>query len=683
MLSFVKNFHHAKTARLLAFLLSNIALVAPLFAQQETTDTLIVNELQPVTVTAYRLKTSDLATPLSITTIGQRQLQNGSQQLALDEALAGVPGLFVQNGTNFAQDIRVSIRGFGARSQFGIRGVKILVDGFPESTPDGTAQVDAVDPGSLTGISVIRSGTGGLYGNASGGSVNFSTMKFNDEEWIEIGSSIGSYGFHKSQLRMGGGKANKFLYSINGSFTGTEGYREHSAMRNSLLNGGFLMPVDSSLTIRGVLTYVNSPVAQDPGGLDLDDIEEDRRSSNSNNEYFNVGESLWQLRMGIGLVKVFADRHILNTSFYQTNRSFSSRLFNDWVEIERSFTGGTFSYVFKTKPGRVNWEMTAGVDLEKQADDRKRYDNDEGEKEEQYAYQLETFASTGFFMVQKLDIGGRFFLLPSLRYDKNVIAVDDKFQEDFMDGDLRRNYHAWNPTLGISIQLSPNIYLFSNLGSNFETPTLLELGQSSENNLKPQKSKSIELGYKFLMANGTIRFEPTVFYIRLKDEFVVIEPNSGPPVLDNAGTSDRKGFEAAFFGQLTKHLYCSLNYTLSDFKFDEYEDYDGNVMPNIPRHQLGFMLNYAKPQGLSLTFGNNWISSIYADLDNEVKVKPYWYGYLKAAYSLTYKRNEIVLFCGINNLYNHWFNANIRVNSSRPFEPAPLRNYYAGIKFQF
>ena len=146
-------------------MLSFLGLASPAIAQQQAPDTLITNELQPATVTAYRLETTDLATPLSITRIGERQLQSGTQQLALDEALVNIPGLFVQNGTNFAQDIRLSIRGFGARSAFGIRGVKVLVDGFPESTSDGTAQVDAIDPGSLTGVSVIRSGTGGLYGN--------------------------------------------------------------------------------------------------------------------------------------------------------------------------------------------------------------------------------------------------------------------------------------------------------------------------------------------------------------------------------------------------------------------------------------------------------------------------------------------------------------------------------------
>ncbi len=675
-----------KTARLLAFLLSNIALAAPLFAQQKTTDTLIVNELQPVTVTAYRLQTSDLATPLSITTIGQRQLQNGSQQLALDEALAGVPGLFVQNGTNFAQDIRVSIRGFGARSQFGIRGVKILVDGFPESTPDGTAQVDAVDPGSLTGISVIRSGTGGLYGNASGGSVNFSTMKFNDEEWIEIGSSVGSYGFHKSQLRMGGGKANKFLYSVNSSYTATDGYRNHSAMKNWLVNGGFLIPIDSTLTMRCVVTYLNSPLAQDPGALTEEQVDADPTMAREANLVYNADESLWQLRTGIGVSKKINQKHSLNGNIYHTDRSFQARLPFDYVELERSFTGGTISHGFKSR----NWELSAGIDLEDQNDDRKRYENESGKRGSLYANQTETFRSIGLFFVQKIALGKRFMVMPSLRYDRMAIGIDDHYLDDNSNDSFQQNYKVFNPTIGLSFLASQHFNFYLNAGSNFETPTLqelvttIDLGPNGINkDLQPQKSKSLELGSKMLLANGRFRLEATLFRIWLTDEFVLISELERSR-FENAGKSNRKGIELGMTGQLGKHLSCSLNYTFSDFKYEEYKSFDGNTTPGIPRHLFGTALRYARPEGFFFNFYINRIGELVADDSNETQVPAYLLANASTGWRVQFPKLEIEPFLGCNNLFDEAYNANIRINAgTRFYEPAPLRNFYAGVKVRF
>ncbi len=661
-----------------------LALSSPLIAQQPTADTLKVNDLAPVTVTAYRLEMTDLATPLSMTSIGQRQLQTGTQQLALDEALMAVPGVFVQNGSNFAQDIRVSIRGFGARSQFGIRGVKILVDGFPESTPDGTAQVDAIDPGSLTGLTVIRSGTGGLYGNASGGSINFSTMKFNDEEWGETSQTIGSYGFQKSQIKLGGGKANKFLYSANTAFSSLDGYREHSANKNFLVNTGFLIPVDSTMTIRGVMTYVNSPYAQDPGGLSTEDIEEDgRRKSNYDFSYYDTGENLWQLRMGVSIAKAFSKSHRVNASFFQTNRKFESYLIEDAIKLHRSFTGGTVNYEYKTKPRRFNWNLNLDLDFELQNDDRKRFDNGGGEFGDEYANLTESFSSAGFFAIQKLELNEQIILLSSLRYDRIFINVDDKFPGNNNADDLQDDFHALNPTLGISILSTPNSNIFLNFGSNFETPTLLELAQAEDKNLKPQRSQSYELGYKFYIAEKKLRIEPTIFLINLKDEIVRTTDNTGNNAFRNVGSSTRRGIEFALAGQFSKHLNCSFNFNFYDFVFEDYGDFDGNKMPGIPRLMSGAMATYTGIEKLVLILGTNWVGKVYTNFNNSDATAPYFYGFVRASYSFKLKSNDFEWSGGINNLFNDAYNANIRINSGSPYEPAPLINFYTGLKFRF
>ncbi len=672
-----------KAAPLHIFTLLFLALARPSIAQQEKPDSLITNELQPVTITAYRLETKDISTPLSITRIGEKLLQTGMQQLALDEALTNVPGVFVQNGTNFAQDIRISIRGFGARSAFGIRGVKILVDGFPESTPDGTAQVDAVDPGSLTGLSVIRSGTGGLYGNASGGYVNFTTTKFQEKAWGEMSSMIGSYGFHRSQIRMGGSKGKKFLYSLNGSTIATDGYRDHSAMRNSLLNGGFLMPIDSSLSIRGVVTYANSPQAQDPGGINEEQVEDDRKSANNSAERYDAGEKLWQLRLGIGLTKTFSKQHTFKTSFFQTNRSFSSKLINDMVKLERSFTGGSFSYAFKTKHRNINWNITTGIDLENQIDDRKRFQNDNGEQGDQYNYQTESFGAIGVFIIQKLDLGRHFSFLPAIRYDAVKIGVNDKSPNSLPENDLNDNYQSLNPSIGFSMMLVPGFHIFTNFGRNFETPTLLEISQSLNMRLKPQKSKSLEIGYKIDIAGGKMRLEPTIFRIKLKDEIVYTQDSPSNLLYDNVGKSTRIGLEVILAGQLSKRIYANINYTYSDFETIENGVYGRSKTPGIPNHMAGMMVQFSGNKGMTITYGNNVIGYIPIDYDSGIRTSPYVNGYLRASHKFHFNAFNMELSGGINNLYNKKYNTNIRINSNRPYEPAPSLNYYFGLKIMF
>ncbi len=663
---------------LLCFLASSVV------AQQQQEDTLKTNELAPVTVTAYRVEMSDMATPLSMTRIGERQLQKGAQQLGLDEALMNVPGLFVQNGANFAQDIRVSIRGFGARSAFGIRGVKILVDGFPESTPDGTSQVDAVDPGSLTGLTVIRSGTGGLYGNASGGSINFNTMKFNDEEWGEASLTMGSYGFQKSQFKLGGGKANKFLYSMNAALTTLEGYRDHSAMRNSLVNGGFLLPIDSTLTIRGVLTYVNSPLAEDPGGLDAEELEEDRRMANSSFLYDNAGEKLWQLRAGLAISKNLNHNHRLKASFFQTNRSFESFLVNDAVKLQRSFTGGTLNYEYRTKPGRLNWSLNLGTDLETQVDDRKRFDNDGEGFEDQYAYLTEKYASAGLYAIQKLDFNEQVHFLASLRYDRILINVDDKFPGNFDADDYKDDFTAINPTLGFTVSPSEYATIFFNYGSNFETPTLLELSQALEDmGLKPQRTRSSEIGIRVLSGQQRMKAEFSFFSMKLEDEIIRVTTPLENNGYENVGSSTRMGVEFSLNGKLSKHLDLFMNANFYDFEFEDYDTYDGNKMPGVPRSMASLMFSYSRIKNLTLVAGTNWVNSVYVDFSNLDATDDYFFGYIRAAYNFRFKNHEMEWSAGINNLYKERYNANIRVGSSAPFEPAPLRNYYTGIKIRF
>jgi iron complex outermembrane receptor protein len=156
--------------------------------------------LEEIIVRATMIERSLDKVPAAVSVITEDDIQLGRQQLALDEALSRVPGLFMQNRYNFAQDLRLSIRGFGARAQFGIRGIKVLVDGIPETLPDGQGSVDSIDLGATSQIEVIRGPSSSLYGNASGGVISLSSEGGRAEPYAQVRVAAGGSGFEKTQF---------------------------------------------------------------------------------------------------------------------------------------------------------------------------------------------------------------------------------------------------------------------------------------------------------------------------------------------------------------------------------------------------------------------------------------------------------------------------------------------------
>jgi iron complex outermembrane receptor protein len=207
-----------KTFTLILLFLSSVFT----FAQKDTL--LIDKELQPITISSSRFITKDIQTPLSITVIDQSRLQIGQSKLSIFDALATVPGVFAMNSENFAQDLRISIRGFGARAAFGVRGLKVLLDGIPESIPDGTAKIGNVDVGIIERMEIIKGPSAGLYGNASGGVISLFSENAT-QLFIEAQSTVGSFGLRRFQVKTGQ-QVGKIMYLISASRLTNNGYRD-------------------------------------------------------------------------------------------------------------------------------------------------------------------------------------------------------------------------------------------------------------------------------------------------------------------------------------------------------------------------------------------------------------------------------------------------------------------------
>ena len=660
-------------------------------AQQEENGS--SNELDVIVVTADRIGKPIREIARSISVVDQQRIQAGTQQLALDEALALVPGLYLQNRYNFAQDLRVSLRGFGARSAFGIRGVKVIVDNIPETLPDGQAGVDSIDIGSAQRIEVLRGPSSSLYGNASGGVIAIETERGPEEPFVEGRFSAGDYGFQRYQLKAGG-QAGDLDYLVHFSDQEIEGYRDHSLAEGTVFNSRFGYQINDTDRLSLVLNNTDQPTSDDPGGITLEQATADPTSARDRNVLFDAGEALDQQRVGL-VYEADRDFGRLMVRNYYVWRDFDNKLpftGGGAVDLDRFFYGFGAQYTFgEMMPEAL--ELTVGFDIERQQDERKRFDNNEGVIGDLGFDQDENVDGNGIYIQAAYDISDRVGIAAGLRYDEIEFDVTDRFLDDGDDSGVV-SFDQVSPSLGIHADVG-NGMLFANYSRSFETPTTTELANPDgsggfNQSLEPQTADNFELGWK--VGTDSTYFELAVFQIDLKDELIPFEVPAFPGrnFFANVGESSRTGIESAFSWTGESGFGVDLSYTWSDFTFDEFvddngNDFSGNALPGLPE-QFGYLgLRYQGIQGLSIVWDNTYSGELYANSANTVRVPSYFVSSIRATYEFTSGDWLLRPFVGINNLFDKSYNSNIRINAfgARYYEPAPDMNVYAGITIRF
>jgi iron complex outermembrane receptor protein len=650
--------------------------------------------IEPVVVHSTRLESSLEDSAAAVSVVPYDQIQPGRQELGLDESLGGVPGVFSLNRYNFAQDLRISVRGFGSRSSFGIRGVRILVDGIPATLPDGQSNVDDIDLGSLERIEVIRGPAGSLYGAAAGGVLSLETETGQGPPFIEGRYAIGDYGFRQAQLKSGG-EMGKTSYLVNVADLSFDGYRDYSATERSLVNTKFVYRPDPDSQLTGVLAAVDSPLAQDPGGLTAEQVAEDRRQAAPLNLLFQTGEALRQERVGLGWNRTIDERQGLRARGYLLQRDFDNHLPFSAVELERKAGGVGFEYQRAGSAGALANRVLLGVDLDAQDDERLRRENDDGELGALTADQRERVTSAGLFAnfeqwlseVVRLDLG--------LRYDRVGIRVDDRFLADGNDSGERTFRHP-SPSVSLLWRINDRVSSYARIATAFETPTTVELaspdgGGGFNQDLEPQTAINYEIGARGSLGRAT--FEAALFRINVDGQLVPFEIPTAPGrfAFENAGASTHDGIELGTRIALAPVWVLGLAYTYSDFRFEHFTDaegnnVDGNQIPGIPDQLFDLSLSYRDARGLYAALEARYVSGFFADNANTVKIDPYAVVHLHAGNDLSVGRHWLLgLYGGINNLFDEHYNDNVRLNAtgSRYYEPAPERNAYAGISLGY
>ena len=259
-----------------------------------------VSETLPVLeVSATRSNKRAVNVPAPLSKISQREILFGLPQLSLDEALTHTPGVFFQNQFNAAQDLRISIRGFGARSAFGVRGIKVLVDGIPYTLPDGQTQLDSIDPGLIDSIEILRSPSSSLYGNSSGGIISIKTKEgHSSKNESKVQLELGQFGLKKNWLNLSGVSGN-LNYHFYTSHLQWDGYRNHSSTESTLTHGKFRLQTGADSDLTFILSHSHSPKAEDPGALTKLQAESNPQQANSTNTSYDAGEEVKEDRIAL------------------------------------------------------------------------------------------------------------------------------------------------------------------------------------------------------------------------------------------------------------------------------------------------------------------------------------------------------------------------------------------------
>lgn len=648
--------------------------------------------LEEIIVRSTRLETSLQHVPAAVSVVSKDDIQIARQQLGLDESLTRVPGLFMQNRFNFAQDLRVSIRGFGARANFGIRGVKILVDGIPETLPDGQGSVDGLDIGATEQIEVIRGPSSSLYGNASGGVISLTTEPPPDEPFAEVHASTGRYGYQRIQLKAGG-SGERVGYLLSAADTQYDGYRELSRFENRQLTGRFTFDLGGDRELLTVVNFTDQPVADDPGGLTAQLVAENPRAAWPTHVTFRAGEALDQQRIGFVYSMPLGDGHSLTARNYYVWRDFENSLAfanGGIVHFDRFYAGGGLTYTFDgfwlDRPNR----LIVGFDYDSQDDDRRRFDNLSGTRGALTFDQNESVKSTGIFLQNELSINENLLLTMGLRLDEVEFDVTDHFLADGDDSG-RRKLDGTSPMLGLTYTISPSMSAYATYSTAFETPSTTEFANPTGGGgfnpiLDPQEATNLEIGIRGLLAERH-RYEVALFSIDVDDELIpfALPETPGRVYYQNAGRSTRNGLEFSLVSQPTDSLQATFAYTYSDFKFDRFVDdsgvFNGNVIPGTAKHVLFGELSYRNARGLFAALDVLHVDDQYVNNANTAVNDAYTLTNLRVGYEYTTGALIVTPYVGVQNLFDETYNANVRVNDAlgRFFEPGPRRNGFAGV----
>ena len=654
-------------------------------------------ELEPIEIEATRSRLELADVPAAVTVIDGETLRHGRGAASLAEVLDQVPGLFIQNAGNFAQDARIALRGFGAQAAFGIRGVAILVDGIPQTLPDGQAQVDAIDLNEIERIEILRGPASALYGNAAGGVILITTRGAAEGPRFSARQTVASFGRRDSRASAAAGGDPLGLRLSLGRFE-QDGYRDHSRVEQKRANLRLDWLPQPATRIDASLGWFDAPEEQDPGALNAADTAATPRAANPGNLRFDAGEALEQWRFGARVEHRLNEQHRLRLTGFRFDRDFSNLLpFRNGGQVgfDRRYTGLDLTHEADFKPAERPLRWVWGADWRLQDDERARYDNLDGLRGDRVLQQRERVEARAVWAQAHVELAPGWALSAGLRHDRIGLEVTDRLLADGDDSG-GREWNELSPWIGLAWRPDASWTVFANFGHAFQTPTTTELanpenpaaGGGFNPGLGPETADNLELGFRY-NAPGRLRFEASAFRIVVDDAIASFEvpefSGSGRDFFTNAGRSTRLGLELAAEWRLAANLSLNAAWTGSDFEFDRFEtadgDFSGKRLPGVPRHRSSLGLAWGDARGRSARLEANRVGGFFADNANTARVESRTELRLAAGRTFRLREARLRLDAGIENLLDQRYPDNVRINAfgGRHFEPAPDRNFWLAL----
>ncbi|WP_347456588.1 TonB-dependent receptor [Acinetobacter thermotolerans] len=689
-----------------------------IYAEEPVTE---VQRLAPIVVEATRTDRAALETPASAYYLNQPEQR--SMNVNLSETLKGVPGLQLNNRENYAQDLQISMRGFGARSTFGVRGVRLYVDGIPATMPDGQGQTSNIDLNSLDHIEVLSGPFSSLYGNSSGGTILTQSREGQGPDSVTLGYSGGSQNKGQTNLVLQGGSENTSepSYVISSSYFDTDGFRDHSSAHKVLNNAKLTWNLDDGSKINWVNNYVKID-ADDPGGLTRPQWEANPKQVVGNVTKYNARKEIEQVQTGLTWNKPINDQHELYAMAYAGQRSVTqyqstpntsqvgANHAGGVIDFDRNFYGTDFRWTGKEV--LPNLKLIAGIAIDGMTEERYGYENFIGDTqfgvkgklrrdEDNTLWNADPYlqASYNFAPEWTLDAGLRYSNVHFKSEDHYIVDAEEEKDRNG-DNSGKTTYEKLLPSLALSWQILPELIVYTSYAQGFETPTFTEMAYpASDSNktldLSAAKSETYEIGLK--SSNTLGDFTMAAFHTVTQDDIVSAENIYGRGTFRNAEQTLKKGLELSWNKNFWRDLTAQASYSYIDATFDTDipeilststpvtvlvpRVASGNYIPGIAKNQVFLSLGWKPENGLSAGVDMRYSDRIYVNDINSQYAPSYTVAGANVGYNWSVKDWSMKTFARVDNLFDKDYSGSVIVNESngRFYEPSEGRNWSAGL----
>ena len=652
----------------------------------------------PVVVTATRIEQNSFDLPVSIDVVSGETLRDSQQEVNLSETAARIPGVVVNNRYNLAQDLSISTRGFGARSAFGVRGVRLYMDGMPLTMPDGQGQTGTFNLDTARQIEYMRGPFSALYGNSSGGVVQILTQDGPQDPTLSGGITFGSYDTHRESVTFGA-QAGDVNYIVNAAHFSTNGFRDHSSGTRDTLHGKLTLTPSQDTKITLVATALDQPETQDPQGLNLKEYRADPRQASPNaiDKNVRLGQRS-HVQAGITLDQTLNENHSVRVMGYTGIRENMQFLPTSVSGIDRQFWGMDARWTYKSMVAGSPFTLAAGINYDDMEDDRKGYtltaSNTQGTLNRS---EIQTVHNFDQYVQATWEPGERWLVSGGLRHTRIKFEIDDKFTTDG-DSSGSVSYTNTSPVLGITFKLTPAVNLYANAGKGFETPTFIETtysdvsGAGPNTSIQPSTSWNYEAGVKAFVTDNT-RVNLALFKVKTQKEIVVSDNAAGKTVYTNAGDTERHGLELSLDSVLPHDFNFYAAYTLMNAEFkDTFTNslgttiVDGNKIPGTYTSTTYAELSWKHmPSGFTTAIEGLHRSNAYTNDTNTDTADAYTLFNWRGGFTQLHKDWKFNEFVRVENIFNRKYVSSIRVNDSfgRFYEPGALSNWTVGVNASY